>query len=246
VRLVVVLCAVFAVGCEFAVDRVGGGPTQASDDLGAGDLGDSDLTGSDGPASMPDLAQADATGTGLLTVAYAAAPPMADLTALGTVDWAHWGFTSAIDFDHKVGVGILPNRKLINTATPVQYGDNFTGFSWTDGTPHMTATNSTTGIFTFGLGTGFELDVPADTASHTLRLFVGGYRAEGTLDVSLSDGSAPGRTDKQSSMTGPFGAFYTIQFRAASSSQKLIVKWTESLDYSGGNVTLQAAALTAP
>jgi hypothetical protein len=226
-----------ACGCHFDVAGVGGSPVGGQSGDANGPVGGEDAgVGRGGAADLAPL-------EGLLSVTVMPAPAMADLTALGTVDWAHWGHQSAGDFDHRSGVDLLPDRKMVNSLGPSQYGDNFTGFGWSDGTPHASALNTTTGVFNVGIGTGFELPVPADTTARTLWLYVGGYRAEGTLALSLSDDSAPARTDQQADGGGPFTRLYRIQFRAATPGQTLLVRWTESWDYGLGNVALQAAAL---
>jgi hypothetical protein len=249
VRSPLPILALFAVACSFDVTAVGGAVSiDGSDphdgsaplDLDAPDRADAKL-----PPTL-DLSPDDLSGTGLLSVSYGESPTMVDLTALGTDDWAHWGLTSATDFDHKLGGTRLPDRMLLGALGASQYGDNLTGFTWSNGAPHATASNSTTGIFTFGLGTGFELDVPADNTTRQLLLFVGGYHAEGSLKVSLSDQSATDYKDKEANTGGAFSGLYTIRYRAASSGQKMVVTWVESFDYAGGNVTLQAAALGLP
>ena len=58
-----------------------------------------------------------------------------NLTAEGTIDWAHWGRTSPADFNHRAGVAQqISNFTLIGQGPILQFGDNFTGYSWTNGT----------------------------------------------------------------------------------------------------------------
>jgi hypothetical protein len=76
-----------------------------------------------------------------------------NLTSLGTVDWAHWGLTTAGSFNHKAGVTQqISNFTIVGTGPANRYNNNTFGYSWTNGTPTGSATNSTTGIFILGIG----------------------------------------------------------------------------------------------
>jgi hypothetical protein len=118
-------------------------------------------------------------------------------------------------------------------------------------------TNTSTGVWAYQAyppvltGSGFQITIPADVAPRKLLLFVGTFAARGRLEASLSDGG-PSYTDTSlfNSGNGP-GGVYALDFQANSSNQTLTVKWTLSQRAGGsnaitGNVTLQAAALTAP
>src|SRR4029453_17889953 len=103
-----------------------------------------------------------------------------------------------------------------------RYADNYTGFSWSDGTPTVSTTNTTTGVFMPGLTNGFELTLPADTTTRTLKLYVGLYAAQGKFQAWLSDFSARAYAD--TSLSNFFGnayAAYTLNYAAASPSQTL-------------------------
>jgi hypothetical protein len=185
-------------------------------------------------------------GGGSLAVSAATSPATVDLTTEGTLDWAHWGLTSATSFNHKSGVTQqISNFTKIGSATVKRFPDNLSGYSWSDGIPTATATNTTAGIFIQGVGKGFQITAPADTNDKTLKLHVGVWMAQGRLEVSLSDGSAPSQIDTSvDDNTGARVRVYTISYRAATAGQQLIVKWTVLRTYhSAGNVTLQAATL---
>jgi hypothetical protein len=132
-----------------------------------------------------------------------------------------------------------------------QYADNYNGYSWSDGTPEVAATNTPTGVWAFGtpqIGSGFQIEAPADTSVRTLHVYVGAFAAVGHFEAHLSDVSAPGYTNSTlvNIRNGP-GRVYSITYSADSPAQKLIVRWTLSMPRAAdGNVTLQAAALTAP
>src|SRR5438876_6340886 len=124
-----------------------------------------------------------------------------NLTAAGPVDWVHWGLYTDTSVDRKASVTpqISNFNPVYNTSDSnayvfvYQYSDNLNGYSWSDGTPTASVTNTTTGVWAYGLpqmGTGFEISVPADTSIRTLKVYVGVFAAVGRFVASLSDGSA--------------------------------------------------------
>jgi hypothetical protein len=179
-----------------------------------------------------------------------------DLSTLGAIDWVHWGLYTDSSIDRKSGVTpqIGDFALLDNTngyAYVYQYADNFNGYSWRDGVPTEAVTNTTTGVWAYGIptiGSGFEFRVPAETGVRTIKVFVGSYAARGRFEASLSDGSAAGYTNTSLSNfgNGP-GAVYTIDFAANAAGQYLKIRWLLSTaNRADGNVTLQAAALSSP
>ncbi len=179
-----------------------------------------------------------------------------NLTAAGPLDWVHWGLYTPTSLDRKSGVTpqigdwtvIGPSNAF---TAAYQFGDNANGYSWSDGTPTASVTNTTTGVWAYGvpnIGTGFELSVPADTTVRTLKVYVGAFAARGKFEASLSDLSAAGYLDSSLSniRNGP-GAVYSLQYAANSAGQSLRIRYTLEQSFGGlmGNVTLQAAALTA-
>src|SRR5207237_1072113 len=114
-----------------------------------------------------------------------------------------------------------------------QFSDNANSYSWSDGTPDATVTNTTTGVWAYGtpppqFGTGFEIRAPADATPRTLRVYVGAYGAEGKFETWLSDGSVRGYTNSteiSNRSNGPSGVF-TISNYTASAGQQLIIRWT--------------------
>jgi len=91
-------------------------------------------------------------GGGALAGSVAAPSAVENLTQLGTSDWAHWGLSPNVIFNHKAGV-----PQQISDYTPVggvagqQYSGNLIGYSWTDGTPTASATYADTGLWVSGL-----------------------------------------------------------------------------------------------
>jgi hypothetical protein len=101
-------------------------------------------------------------------------PNLVNLTAEGSVDWAHWGNGGPTVFDHKSGVTQqISNFTNIGTGQVFGFTDNPSGFSWTDGTPGPSATNVHTGVFLIGVGNGFQFTIPADTNLKTVRINLG-------------------------------------------------------------------------
>src|SRR6266568_3284397 len=181
-----------------------------------------------------------------------------NLTAAGPVDWVHWGLYTDTSLDRKGGVApqISSFNPVYNSsdsnayAFVYQYSDNPNGYSWSDGTPTASVTNTTTGVWAYGLpqiGTGFEISVPADTSVRTLKVYVGVFAAVGRFVASLSDGSAASYTNSSlNSIRTTQNGVYSLEYPANSPGQTLTVRWTLELFHEpSGNVTLQSAALTA-
>ena len=173
-----------------------------------------------------------------------------NLTAEGTADWAHWGMGWPFQFDRKRGAAQqIGNFKRIGASPTGWLNDNPTPFSWTDGTPTASATDTRTGTFTAGTGNGFELTVLADTRPKVIKFHTGVWYARARLEASLSDNSAPPVVDTTHARngSGASNAVYTIKFRAASAGQTLRVRYTVAEDYNApyGNVAIQAMTLTA-
>ena len=173
---------------------------------------------------------------------------LVDLTNEGTLDWSHWGMNGPSSFDHKGGVTQkISNITKIGTGALSWFVQCPTSFSWSDGTPTLSASSTATGINTNGsVGNGFEITVPADTNFRTLKLYVGVWYAQGKLEASLSDGGAPTYVDTSLNNNGgaSFG-LYTINFKAGSTGQTMKIRFTILNQYfsPNGNVALEAATL---
>jgi hypothetical protein len=185
---------------------------------------------------------------GALSGSPAVPPANSDLTVEGSTDWAHWGLSTSTSFDHKAGVPPrIGNFTSIGANSVQRYSDNFTAYSWSDGTPTASANGTRTGVFIHGLTNGFTLTAPADRSVRTLKVYVGLYGAQGNFQAYLSDFSAPAYNDV--SLLNVYGssyAVYTLNYAAAATGQTLIVRYTtEALfDADFGNLTLQAASLS--
>jgi hypothetical protein len=180
-----------------------------------------------------------------------------NLTAVGAIDWVHWGLITETSANRKALVPpVIGGFKVVDAtngyAYLYQYSDNYNGYSWHDGAPVISVTNTPTGLWVYGIpniGSGFEFSVPADTTLKTLTVYVGTFNAKGRFTATLSDASAPVYVDSSLSNrgNGPGGA-YRVEYAANSAGQYLTIRWVlnQLMGGADGNVTLQAAALTAP
>src|SRR5829696_7263340 len=101
-----------------------------------------------------------------------------NLSQDGVLDWVHWGLFTETSVDRKAGVTPqISDFALVDAsngyAYVYQFADNLNGYSWNDGTPHMSVTNSKTGVWAYGtppppIGSGFRFTVPASTNLQTL------------------------------------------------------------------------------
>jgi len=171
-----------------------------------------------------------------------------NLTEEGTLDWVHWGLYTDSSLDRKAGVTPqIPDFTPIKIGGPFQYADNYNGYSWSDGVPTQRATNTPTGVWMYGKASGFELRFATDTTPKTLKLYVGTFGAVGTFTATLS-GSSLSYADSSISndQNGP-GGVYTLEVAGDTPGQMLDIKYVVDRTFdSTGNVTLQAATLSAP
>src|SRR2546428_515494 len=112
-----------------------------------------------------------------------------NLTAEGALDWVQWGLYTETSVTRKTGVtnqigdfSVVGKRGFVQA---YQFADNFNGYSWVDGTPTATVSNTTTGVYVVGLLNGFDFTVPASTTQRTLKVYVGAFGAQGELLASL-------------------------------------------------------------
>jgi hypothetical protein len=167
------------------------------------------------------------------------------LTQGGTLDWAHWGLNTATDYDHKAAVTPqIGNFSVVGSGTVSRYINNSVGFTWTDGTPTATVTNSTTGVYIVGQNNGFRLTLPADATTRTVKVYVGAWHTQGRMVAHLSDNSAADYVDTSlvNTVSPTSLGVYTLTYHAASAGQTLTITFTQNLSGTG-NVTLQAATL---
>ena len=170
-----------------------------------------------------------------------------NLSQQGTLDWAHWGLQNSNSLAHKRGV-----TQSISTYThigrnPVHHFSNSpTKYSWTDGKPQTNVHATTTGVWTYGLHNGFQISIPADTTSRTLKLYVGVWKAQGVLKATISGSNVTYNNTALENISATSNGVYTLTYAAASAGQKLTVAFTVQKSFDPfGNVTLQSATLSA-
>lgn len=165
-----------------------------------------------------------------------------NLTTEGTLDWAHWAHQSTSDFDHKSGANLISNVTVTNGSSPFQVGNITATASWSDGTPHQLVMATDTGLGALR-GAGLRFTVPAGTTPHTLRVYAGNKASTESLDVKLSDDSAPEYTTTSMAGAGAVHTLYTITYNAATDGQTLTVTWSDTNDATGGFEMLLSATL---
>jgi hypothetical protein len=195
--------------------------------------------------SLPDTTMPDATSGGVLTVgSEMVAATTINLTTEGTLDWAHWGHTTPTSFNHRVGSSLI--GKGTTTGSIYDYSMYTTKFSWTDGTPTVSAT-SEHGLAALSTDEGFTVDVFASaTTIRTLRIYTVWSRCSGSVTATLSDGSAPAYSGMGPVATS--AAQYvalTFAFRSTATGAKLTVKMLKGPPAGSGvtSLSLLAASL---
>ena len=225
--VVTVVSIVAAAGCGFQPSGLG---TAHDAPAGNSDGGDRDATVAgdagkvfmDGPVVL-----------GSLTVTSMTLGNMdRDLSAEGSIDWAHWGHVAINDFDHRANGGTAISD-LAATPAVMFSGAPFTA-SWSGGTPHMNVAMTSTGVGVHA-GSAMTFTVAAATTPRVLRLYVGAQAATARLDVSLSDASAPPQSETLASAASTTNVCYTITFNAATAGKTLNISWSDTNDAGGGN-----------
>jgi Ca2+-binding RTX toxin-like protein len=175
-----------------------------------------------------------------------------NLTTEGTLDWTHYGLSSAsLTPSRKSGANVIGAATQLGGGTLARLTSGVPPKTWTGGTPTASATNSTTGLSYNTanpgvVGRGFQLTVPALTNQlRQLKLYVGVTNTTGKLEASLDDGSGMLVTDTSvTNAAGTTNVVYTINFRASAASKNLTVKWTQNTTAATGRVSFQSATLS--
>jgi fibronectin type 3 domain-containing protein len=184
------------------------------------------------------------TSSGALTGASSAATAIANLTAIGTVDWEHWGNGGVAGTDHKAtGGSQISAYSVIGSGTVKYYNNDLRPLSWSEGSPTTSSPSNTGGVYVSGVGNGFSLSAPADTTQRTLTVYIAAYSASCQLVAHLSDGSAVDFVDTTPLTTGLYDRTYTLTYQAGSAGQRLIVSWTQVAGT--GNIAINGAALSS-
>ena len=194
------------------------------------------------------------TGAATLLVSTDLAPGDVDLAQTGTRDWIAFGADNTEGKDALKVVKRKDGANLIGDLTEVGQGY----LSSTPGAPirvNRPDGGSNAGLWWNGKDHGIEFSVPASAQQQTLRLYVSGINgADGKLEASLSDGSAPAlvstafRGNRGNGNWAPipdsFAGVYVIKFSGAAGA-KLNVKWSmaDEPNQWAGQIRLQALTL---
>lgn len=169
-----------------------------------------------------------------------------NLTAEGTSDWVHAGgagSNSEIRFNRKANGNEQIKFNQKGSASSSVFDDSRFVTSWNDGIPTEKAVDITTGLFYSGIGSGWQLVVPAGTKERTLKVYTSVWNSKSKLEAYLSDNSAPLYSDEIVNQGGTTYKVFTFKFKAASEGQTFTVK-NVITDASSGNVTFIAATLS--
>ncbi len=223
----------------------GGGGSKDGNGSGSNQGGGGAVTNPPPPPPPPPPA---APPPPLLQGKVGAPPAGVNLTAQGTADWVHWARNSEDSVNRKSDVIPLISSftQIAGGRAPRRFTDAQVATSWSDGKPIVAQVGATTGLFFRDLGNGYELRVRADSVKRTLRLYIGGFSARGRLTASLSDNSAPPYSAFLENQTDVFTNVVTIDFRAKTDGETLLIRYTVDAEFPAGNVTLIAATLSGP
>ena len=105
------------------------------------------------------------------------APASVDLTAVGSIDWVHWGY-APVDVDRMAGGNQVSDWSTINGGDPGATTIVGTSYSWTNGIEGgEVISSSKTGLRVFAVGKGLRITVPASTTLRRLKFYVGATKA---------------------------------------------------------------------
>lgn len=164
-----------------------------------------------------------------------------DLSSPLVLDWVYCGEPSEWNANYRYGVSRQITYSLVTdeyfTDGPYRLESGLVSFTWTNGTPVRSTTDTTNGVSIYGdkltsnIPTGFEIRCLAGTTPRWLAIYVGTSGGKATLRAALS--GTPGYSDKSfDGLTGPAEGVYELSLVADSPGQILTVNF-ESSDTSG-------------
>jgi hypothetical protein len=177
---------------------------------------------------------------------YASGPTTSsyNLTTLGAVDWAHYCYTNGGTFNHKSPVVGAISDKFTNTGAAItltRYASFWEQYTWTDGTPNGSVSNSGTGCILSDTSNSIKITVAADTTLRNVHIIGGAYNCLMRITATLSDASAPPITfDVVAGNSQSVYNDFNFWFQAASAGQTLTISREMVEDFGSGNVTMQA------
>ena len=247
-RCAMLFFALVGGGCKF---QAGGLGVEDAPDGGLqpiADLSESSSPDLSGPSS-PDLAEPDLAqpppGPLLNGAVFDRPLTNVSLSNEGTLDWAHWALTVAGDFNHKSGAARISNLSMIGNQAARRTTQEVTAFSWSNGTPTASMTDTRTAVFVQRTGSGFRFNVSCDGILHTLRVYVGGWRSRGRFEARFADGTLSWADQSRMSFSD-YDAMYRVELRCQPSTM-LVVDWLDVEDAGSdddpGNVLLAAVTM---
>ena len=170
-----------------------------------------------------------------------------DLTSVSTTDWKHFGRTSKSSVNRKAGVpDVIGGYTTIGSPSVVQYNGNPAvrqAVAWSDGTPTASEPGTPSGLYFQGAGGGYSLSLPADTRERTARIYLGGFDALATLELTMSDDSAAPFSLEIDGAGGPFDRVITVTYTAGADGETLDLRYINSRA-NGSNLSLSSVALS--
>jgi hypothetical protein len=173
-----------------------------------------DLTSSptdSSPDAAPDLLSQDLLIVPTLDATRADFAASVSLTNEGTVDWTHFGLTTASDVNRKSGPMSIA---VTMQGTVARFASYAPMFNWTDGTPTTSATTHA-GVYVTGQGNGYTITAPTGTTLRTMRVYVSQNNATSAFVAHLSDGSVADVMIPHSVGVTDATQVYTVNFRTA-------------------------------
>ncbi len=187
------------------------------------------VTDNDGASDTDDVT-VNVDNAGNLSVSVADAPDIVDLEVEGGLDWSHWGLDAGdpASFNQKAPGGLaadlIGNYTSLSAGAATQFSNAPIGVTWTNGSDTATVSDpSTTGLYfvtpALADGDGIQLDIPADAADKTLKIYIGTTSLEGELTATLSDGTPPLTVTLDNTLNVGKVRVVTIDFGAAADGE---------------------------
>ena len=175
-----------------------------------------------------------------------AAPASVSLSKEGNLDWVHWGLASASDVNRKSKVPMrIGDITTVGGSSAPRGTNNLTRYSWQEGTPTYSVTNTNAGIRAYNVGKGFEFKVPADINPQTLTIYVGAKNVSGRFEAYLSNSTVPDFVASVEELNGVTSQAISLIFQHSSIGQMMTVRYVlDNKPGSTGWISLEGAALS--
>lgn len=175
-----------------------------------------------GESAPSNLATAKATSK-LMNVTVTGSVAGENLTEEGLTDWAHWG-PDPIDRNSSGGSQI-GNYTLEGGDGPAAYTST-PAYTWTNGTPTVSETATTSAIDLTDTSASYQLALPASTETQVARVYVGADHCATTFTASISDVSTKSYSTSSVTTNTHVDAIYNIVYSANSSNQTVTLTFS--------------------